>query len=55
LLALPALDRTVRRARLLRDGAAVRFEQRAGGLILELPARPADLIDEIVALDVESR
>jgi alpha-L-fucosidase len=55
LLALPALDRTVRRARLLRDGATVRFEQRAGGLILELPARPADLIDEIVALDVESR
>ncbi len=52
ILALPPLSRPVRSARLLRDGSIVRFEDREDGLLLSLPPRGGDLIDEIVVLEV---
>jgi alpha-L-fucosidase len=52
ILALPPLSRPVRSARLLRDGSVVRYEDREDGLLLSLPPRGDDVIDEIVVLEV---
>ncbi len=52
ILALPPLPWPVRSARLLRDGSIVRFENREDGLLLSLPPRGDDVIDEIVVLEV---
>ncbi len=52
LLAVPPLPGRVRSARLLRDGSAVKFEDREDGLLLSLPPRDGDVIDEIVVLEV---
>lgn len=52
ILALPPLSGPVRSARLLRDGSAVKFEDREDGLLLSLPARGDEVIDEIVVLEV---
>ena len=37
---------------LVRDGSAVQFEDRDDGLLLSLPARGDEVIDEIVVLEV---
>jgi alpha-L-fucosidase len=52
-LAVPELPGRVRSARLLRSGAAVAFEQADDAVILRLPKRPAEVVDEIVALTLE--
>jgi alpha-L-fucosidase len=52
-LAIPGLPVRVLSARLLRNGAAVPFEQVDDAVVLRLPERPADVVDEIVALSLE--
>jgi alpha-L-fucosidase len=52
ILALPPLPWRVRSARLARDGSAVKFEDREDGLLLSLPPRGDDVIDEIVVLEL---
>lgn len=51
ILALPPLPVRVHSARLLRDGGVVKFEEREDGLLLSLPPRGDDVIDEIVVLE----
>jgi hypothetical protein len=51
-LAIPALEGSVTRARLLRTGDAVAYEQTADAVLLRLPERPEGLVDEVVALDL---
>ncbi|HET7790015.1 MAG TPA: alpha-L-fucosidase [Gemmatimonadales bacterium] len=50
LLALAPLSGRIRSAALLRDGSRVAFRQTPEGIVLTLPRRPADLLDEIVIL-----
>jgi alpha-L-fucosidase len=49
-LALPKLSRPIRRAYLLRDRSPVIFTVNDYGLLLKMPSRPADLVDEVVVL-----
>jgi hypothetical protein len=42
----------VTRARLLRTGNAVEYEQTADAVLLRLPERPEGLVDEVIALDL---
>jgi alpha-L-fucosidase len=51
-LALPDLPGRVHSARLIRDGRIVSFEVLDDAIVLRLPERPADLIDEIVAIEL---
>ena len=53
ILALPALNLEVKEARLLRNQAEVPFQIIDQALLVTLPTRPADLIDEVVILTVE--
>lgn len=53
ILALPVLNLKVREARLLRNQVEVPFQIVDQALLVTLPARPADLIDEVVILTVE--
>src|SRR6185436_10339894 len=50
-LALPALPRRVRAARLLDGGRAVAVQQTASGVTLTLPAGDRDPLDTVVALE----
>lgn len=52
-LALPEIPGRVRSARLLRTGEAAPFETIDRGFVLRLPDRPANTIDEIIALEIE--
>ncbi|NIR43648.1 MAG: alpha-L-fucosidase, partial [Gemmatimonadetes bacterium] len=51
-LALPRLPGRVRAARLLRSGQPVAFETLEDALVLRLPERPAELIDEVVKIEL---
>ncbi len=51
-LALPALTRTVKSARMLDSGLVVTVRQTPEGITLLLPTRPSDSIDEIVVLEL---
>jgi len=51
-LALPRLHQPIRGARLLRDGSAITFAVNDDGTLLKLPARPADVVDEVVVLSL---
>ncbi|MBI2537902.1 MAG: alpha-L-fucosidase [Gemmatimonadetes bacterium] len=51
-LALPPLGRRVRAARLLGGGTRVSFREHATGLVLTLPARAPDEIDQVVVLEL---
>ena len=53
ILALPALNLEVKEARLLRNQAEVPFQIIDKALLVTLPTRPTDLIDEVVILTVE--
>ena len=53
ILALPALNLEVKEARLLRNQAEVPFQIIDQALLVTLPTRPEDLIDEVVILTVE--
>ena len=53
ILALQALNLEVKEARLLRNQAEVPFQIIDQALLVTLPTRPADLIDEVVILTVE--
>ena len=53
ILALPALNLEVKEARLLRNQAKVPFQIIDKALLVTLPTRPTDLIDEVVILTVE--
>ena len=50
-LALPALNREVVSARLLRNQEVVPVEVTANALLVSLPLRPSSLVDEIIVLD----
>jgi alpha-L-fucosidase len=52
LLALPPLPHRVRAARLLRDNSGIAVFERPEGVVLTLPERPVDLVDEIVVLQL---
>jgi alpha-L-fucosidase len=52
-LALPELPGRVRSARVLRTGESTSFDVVQGAIVLRLPERPAEVIDEIVALEIE--
>lgn len=52
-LALPSLPGPVRSASLLRNDAPVAVEELEGAVVLRLPERPAETVDEIVALEIE--
>ena len=51
-LALPTFGRDVVDARLLRTQDTVRLETTDAALLLTLPSRPDDLVDEVVALRI---
>ena len=51
-LILPALGRRINRARLLSDGSAVRYEERAGELLLHIPPRRVEEHDTIIVLEL---
>jgi len=51
-LAIPALERPVRRATLFADGSPVPMRASADGLTLTLPERPAGEVDLIVVLEL---
>ena len=51
-LALPRLPGHVRSAGLLRTGAEIAVEQTERALLISLPPRPADVVDEIVVLEM---
>jgi alpha-L-fucosidase len=51
-LALPGLPGHMRSARLLRNGAEIPVEQTETALLISLPPRPADLVDEIVVVEL---
>src|SRR5215831_12816181 len=50
-LAIPALGARVRRASLLETGEAVPVTETAEGVMLTLPARAADVLDQVVVLE----
>ncbi|HJO38041.1 MAG: alpha-L-fucosidase [Vicinamibacterales bacterium] len=51
-LALPPIGREVVGARLVRTGEAIDVNVVDAALLLSLPPRPADLVDEVVALEI---
>ena len=51
-LALPALPRRVKSARLLKDGRPVGVQQTASGLALSVPAGERDPYDTVVVVDL---
>ncbi len=51
-LILPAFGRRINRARLLRDGSPIRYEERAGELLLRLPPQRAEEYDTIIVLEL---
>lgn len=54
-LSLPRLPRSVRRARLLPGGTPVAFREGGDGLTLRLPPRSAEMIDQIIRLELAPR
>ena len=54
-LALPALPRRVRAARLLDGGARVPHRRTPGGTVLTLPPRRPGEVDQVVVLELENR
>jgi alpha-L-fucosidase len=53
-LALPAMPRPVRSARLLRDGSGVEFTAVKGGLVLKLPEPQPEEVDRVIVLELEA-
>src|SRR5260370_25250543 len=53
-LALPAMPRPVRTARLLRDGSSVGFSTVKGGLVLKLPEPQGEEVDRVIVLELEA-
>jgi len=53
-LALSGIPRGVRSAKLMRDGRSVELSRINGGIVLKLPEAPADEVDRIVVLELES-
>ena len=53
-LALPAMPRPVRSARLLRDGSSVEFTAVRGGLVLKLPEPQPEEVDRVIVLELEA-
>jgi alpha-L-fucosidase len=53
-LALPAMPRPVRAARLLRDGSSVEFSAVKGGLVLKLPDPQPEEVDRVIVLELEA-
>ncbi len=53
-LALPAMPRPVRTARLLRDGSSVEFSAVKGGLVLKLPEPQGEEVDRVIVLELEA-
>jgi alpha-L-fucosidase len=53
-LALPAMPRPVRSARLLRDGSSVEFSAVKGGLVLKLPEPQPEEVDRVIVLELEA-
>src|SRR5262249_14002230 len=54
-LALPALPRRVKSARLLEGGAPVAVQQTAGGVTLTLPTLGRDPFDTVVVVDLAAK
>lgn len=52
-LALGGIPRSVRSAKLLRDGSTVEFTAVKGGLVLKVPEAQADEVDRVIALELE--
>jgi alpha-L-fucosidase len=53
-LAVPAMPRPVRAARLLRDGSSVEFSAVKGGLVLKLPEPQSEEVDRVIILELEA-
>ena len=53
-LALPAMPRPVRTARLLRDGSSVEFSAVKGGLVLKLQEPKPEEVDRVIVLEQEA-
>jgi len=53
-LALPALLRQIRSARLLRDGSSVEFSVVKGGLVLKLREPQPEEVDRVIVLELEA-
>jgi alpha-L-fucosidase len=53
-LALPTMPRTVRAAKLLRDGTKVEFNILKEGLVLKLPEARAEEVDRVIVLELEA-
>jgi alpha-L-fucosidase len=51
-LAIPRLPRRVRTAHLLVDGTPVAFRESPDGLMLRLPPRAADVVDQVIVLEL---
>ncbi len=52
-LALPPVPKLVKSARLLKDQSVVRFHQTESGVVLDLPHREAEEIDQVIILETE--
>ncbi|PYT94585.1 MAG: alpha-L-fucosidase [Acidobacteria bacterium] len=52
-LALAGIPRSVRSAKLLRDGSSVEFSTVKGGLVLKLPEAQSEEVDRVIALELE--
>jgi len=53
-LALPAMPRPVRTARLLRDGSSVEFSAVNEGLVLKLQEPKPEEVDRVIVLELEA-
>ena len=51
-MALPTTSSPVRSARLLRGGAPVEFTTNNYGILLKLPARSGEEIDQVIVLEL---
>jgi hypothetical protein len=49
------MPKTVRSAKLLRDGSSVEFSMVRGGLILKLPEAQPNEVDRVIRLDLEEK
>ena len=54
-LALAGISRTVKAARLMRDGSSVEFTPVKGSVLLKLPEPQAEEVDRVIVLELESK